>query len=121
MKKKFANSNLASCDEDPDEWIMELENLRTQIDAVSISGRMRDVDFIIHVLANLPQEYESTVENLEEKLENTENPLDLETVRTKPNSRFARITKQNEEDDDKNKAYAAFQRGNQYSEEKCDN
>ena len=89
LKKDFTNSSLVSSDEDPDEWITELENLRVQMDAVNISGKMSDVDFIIHVLANLLEEYESTVEHLEEKLEDTENPLDLETVRTKLNARFA--------------------------------
>ena len=34
-----------------------------------------DKDFMIHILANLPEEYESKVESLENKLDNEDDPL----------------------------------------------
>ena len=50
MKKKFVNSKL-DVGEDPDEWIMQLEALRTEMNKVSIPGKtkMSDVDLIIHI------------------------------------------------------------------------
>ena len=43
------NSSLASSEEDPDNWITNLESLRAEIDAVNILGKMTDMDFIIHL------------------------------------------------------------------------
>ena len=63
MKKDFANSKLKSVDSDPDEWITELESLRSEMNRVTITGKsdMTDVDLIIHILSNLPEEYEVAV------------------------------------------------------------
>jgi hypothetical protein len=57
---------------------------------------MSDTDLIIHILANLPEEYESTVELLEGLMSDKSNPLTIETVRERLNARFARINKSEE-------------------------
>ncbi len=124
LKKDFANSKLKSVDADPEQWLTELESLRSEMNKVTIAGKsdMTDVDLIIHVLANLPEEYEVAVSKLEEKLKDSRNPLELEDVREELNSRFERITKHaaeskddkalmavlEEEDIDIEKAFAAF-------------
>jgi hypothetical protein len=41
---------------------------------------MSEVDLIIHILSNLPEEYEVAVSELEEKLKNTSTLLSMETV-----------------------------------------
>ena len=64
------------------------------MDVVNISGKMTDMDFIIHVLGNLPEEYEIAVESLEDQLEDTTNKLGVEEVCTKLNARFAIINRQ---------------------------
>ena len=64
LKKTFTNSSLASPEDDPDEWITDLESLRAEMNSVNISGKMTDMDFIIHVLGNLPEEYEVAAESL---------------------------------------------------------
>ena len=96
LKKDFTNSALESPESDPDKWITELESLRAEMDAVNISGKINDMDFMIHVLGNLPEEYEVAVESLEEKLEDTKNVLDIEDIRSKLNARFARLNKKRE-------------------------
>ena len=95
LKKDFANSKLLSAHTDPDEWMTDLECLRSEMNKVKISGKtdMSEVDLIIHILSNLPEEYEVAVSELEEKLKNTSTPLDMETVHEKLNSRIERITK----------------------------
>ena len=80
------------------------------MDAVNISGKINDMDFMIHVLGNLPEEYEVAVESLEEKLEDTKNVLDIEDIRSKLNARFARLNKKREEKTEDEKAFATFQR-----------
>ena len=112
LKKDFANSKLRSADANPDEWMTDLESLRTEMNKVKISGKtdMSEVDLIIHILSNLPEEYEVAVSELEEeKLKDTSNPLDMEAVREKLNSRYERITKNTEEKEEE-KAFAAFKR-----------
>ena len=95
LKKDFTNSKLASVDTDPDEWMTDLECLRSEMNKVTIPGKtdMSEVDLIILILSNLPEEYEVAVSELEEKLKNTSTPLSMEKVREKLNSRYERITK----------------------------
>lgn len=111
LKKDFANSKLASVDTDPDEWMTDLECLRSEMNKVQIPGKtdMSEVDLIIHILSNLPEEYEVAVSELEEKLKNTSTPLSIETVREKLNSRYERMTK-NAEAKEEEKALAAFKK-----------
>ena len=111
LKKTFANSTLADATEDPDDWITELECMRTEMNKVTIGGKsdMTDVDVIIHVLSNLPEDYEVQVNELEEKLQDASVTVSIEDVRSKLNSRYARIQK-NEESREEEKALAAFRK-----------
>ena len=109
LKKDFANSKLEDAKQDPDEWITQLESLKTEMNKVNIPGKtpMSDVDLIIHILATLPESYEVAVSHLEDKLVNTSSQLGLEDVREKIILRHDRI-KQHEKDDLEEKAYSAF-------------
>ena len=49
-KKNFANSQLESVEMNPDEWMTKLESLRNEIGKISVSTKMSDEDFMIHVL-----------------------------------------------------------------------
>ena len=111
LKKEFANSKLADSTENPDEWITDLECLRTEMNKVTISGKsdMTDVDVIIHILSNLPEEYEVQVNELEERLQDASTVVPIEDVRTKLNARYARIQKA-EEARAEDKALAAFRK-----------
>ena len=58
LKKDFTNSKLKSIEEDPDDWITELESIWSKMDNLWINSKkkkMDDEDFIIHVLSNLPK------------------------------------------------------------------
>lgn len=52
---------------DPTVWITELELLRHRLR--SLKGDIEEEDFVIHVLNNLPKEYDSLVENIEEDMD----------------------------------------------------
>ena len=60
--KKFTQSKLKDWTKDPDEWLDELE--KTRADLESMGSEMTEEDFKIHVLNNLPKEYESLIEKL---------------------------------------------------------
>ena len=68
LKKNFANSQLESVDKHPDEWMTELESLRNEIDKISVSTKMSDEDFMIHVLNNLTEDYDVVLDGMESRL-----------------------------------------------------
>ena len=83
LKKKIANSQLENVDKHPDEWMTELESLRNEIDKISVSTKMSDEDFMIHVLNNLTEDYDVVLDGMESRLmlnENNPNKLTIEDV-----------------------------------------
>ena len=117
LKKDFSNSKLKSIKEDPDDWITKLESIRSEMDSLCINSKkkkMEDEDFIIHILSNLPEEYEVAVNDLENLLSvsNPDEPLTIEDVREKLGARFSRLAKSDEEveREKEEKAYAAFKK-----------
>ena len=111
LKKQFANSSLHR-DVHPDEWITELESLRNEMNGISISSKMTDQDFMIHILNNLPEEYDVVLDGMESRLmleESDSNKLTIENIRDKLNNRYERIIK-NEEADLEEKALIAFKK-----------
>ena len=75
IKRKFAKSRLKKNTKDPEELIMELEELCYRLEYMwSI---MSDEDIIIHILNNLPSEYELQVEQMKGKITQDDNPLKI--------------------------------------------
>ena len=68
LRKEFYNKKLNSIEDDPDEWITELEDLRLRMKAAG--SRLTDIDLIEHILNSLPKEYDIVVKMLENKLTN---------------------------------------------------
>lgn len=102
MKKKFENSKLSSAEIDPEEWISELEGLRTEIESIDSSSAMSDKDFMVKILNNLPSEYDVILDGLENRLtldQSDPNALTIENIREKLNNRYERIKKNESEDD----------------------
>ena len=86
LKSKFHNSKLDSTDKDPDEWILHLEGLQIWMNKFGQKGSVSDEDFMIHVLNNLPEEYDVILDGLENRLMATgENALNIDSIREKLN------------------------------------
>jgi hypothetical protein len=66
LKKQFYSTKLSDAGRDPDEWITELELLRQRLKSLKV--HVDDEDLVIHILNNLPKEYDSLVESIEEDL-----------------------------------------------------
>ncbi len=78
------------------------------MDEIGLVGRMSDMEFMIHVLNILPEEYDVVLDRLETCLVSTgEYRLRLESLREKLNSRFERIVSKEREKDCNEKALAA--------------
>ena len=66
VKLEFAENKLSDPSKDPDEWISSLERLRQRLK--DMKSPISDMDLIIHILNNVPKEYETLVESLEGNL-----------------------------------------------------
>ena len=62
-KLDFSKSKLENASTDPDEWIKTLESLRRRLEVMG--SAMDDLDMVVHVLNNLPSEYDTMIETLE--------------------------------------------------------
>ena len=82
--------------------MIELEIMVSQLDQMGY--KITDKDFMIHVLGNSPEKYESKVETLEKDLHNTHDPLTIERMTNELNLKFKKICKKNncEPDEDEN-------------------
>ena len=87
---------LLSVNKRPKEWMLDLESIWTEMNKVKITGKseLTEVNLSIHILSNLPEEYEVAVSKLKEKkLKDTRNPLNMEDVRIRLDRRYDRIIK----------------------------
>ena len=100
LKLKFAQSKLKDWMKDPDEWLDELEKTRADLEAMG--SEITEEDFKIHVLNNLPNEYESLIEKLIPDID----ILKTEDLREELQSKYNRIMKYN--DGNKNKEEQAL-------------
>ena len=79
LHRKFVNSKL-SVDENPDNWITELEGMRVDMNTVTIGGKskMTEIDLTIHIVSSVPADCDIPVTILEDLLlSTTGNQLDL--------------------------------------------
>lgn len=95
-KQEFHQLKLASADDDPDPWITSLELKRRRLK--TLGTIIEDDDMILHILNNLPKEYETVVELCEEDLSSGE--VSLKTVKERIRARFSRLRKANENMDE---------------------
>ena len=106
LKKEFTNSRLATRKEDPDVWIGNLEDLRIRIEQQG--SKMEDVDLMIHILNNMPKEYEISQAKLEDRLNDDIDPLTIEEIRTELNLRFQRMNIKKVVDEDEEEEETAL-------------
>ena len=78
LKLEFQRSCLKAMDTNPNEWITELEGIQMQLK--DMNSDISNEDFMIHVLNNLPLEYEVQVSKLEDHLGSMMNALTIEDL-----------------------------------------
>ena len=77
---------------DPEDWISDLEGLKTEIESIHSSSAISEKDFMVKILNNLPSEYDVVLDGLENKLTLTgSDALTVESIRDKLNNRYERI------------------------------
>ena len=96
LKQEFHLMKLESADEDPDPWLTSLELKRRRLK--TLGTNMEDEDVILHILNNLPKEYETVVELCEEDL--SRGNVNLNVVKERIRARYNRLQKVNENSDE---------------------
>ena len=89
LKREFSGSTLKSGEDDPEEWLTSLDQLRARL--TKMQAKMSDDDFMLHVLSNLPEEYDNTVENCEDGLK--DGTLTLKVLKTRLRAKYKRLQK----------------------------
>ena len=72
-------------------WISKLEVIRKRLK--KIGNEISDEDMMIHIMNNLPQEYDTVVEALERKLDDLVDPLTLRNLKNELLLKYNRIKK----------------------------
>ena len=89
MKEFFDSFGLISLSEDPKNVIRELQDKARQLERMH--GLVKsDSDIIDKVLANLPEEYENTVENLR-NIERSSGTLEMKQVKDQLGAKYNRL------------------------------
>jgi len=96
LEQEFHQLKLSSAEEDPVPWITSLELKRRRLK--TLGSTIEDDDMILHILNNLPKEYETVVELCEEDL--SRGNINLQTVKERIRARYTRLQKANDNSDD---------------------
>ena len=88
LKREFQQSSLES-NQDPDKWLTMLVLLRRWLKVWNVD--LQDNEMMIHVLENMPKEYDVTVELCENEL--TPNTLTTDTLKKRLWTRNQRLQK----------------------------
>ena len=81
LRKKFAKFKLYDITRNPEEWVTELDLLRGDLQKLYV--HIDNSEIMTHILSNLPEEYQTAVEILEEKLYYKDDSLTIEKIREK--------------------------------------
>jgi hypothetical protein len=87
IKKKISHCSLKR-ERDPEDWINQLLLMNRRLEGMGY--KMSEMEIIVHILNNLPREYESVVEQVEGDLDNGLT-VDLDKVKNKLRAKFGRI------------------------------
>ena len=83
-------------------------------------GNISDEDFMIHMLSNLPEEYDVILDGLENRLMATgENALTIDTIREKLNHRYEKIKNKKKEKHEKEKAFNVYKKQYKQQFQRC--
>ena len=89
LSREFNNAELKSLTIDPEDWIVELEILKSRLDDMDFP--ITDKHLLVHILRNVPEEYNSVVEADEKLLNDPTNPLTLHILRTNLHSKWEKL------------------------------
>src|SRR5210317_644145 len=96
--KEFTNSALSDSSKNLDIWIDELENIRKRLKLVGIEKT--DEEMVMHILNNLPKEYDMLMSILEHEVNSPNTTLSLSRLRVEVRAVYQRLELTNKSDND---------------------
>ena len=90
LLKRFQECSLKDTSTDPDEWIQELNLIRSLLEATKSGEKISDDRLLIHIMANMPDGYSEVITTVEGRLDDTTNPLTLEQLEQQLRSFYKR-------------------------------
>ena len=88
LDKQFRDSSLKK-GEDPEVWITQLEDISVRLEEMGLE--ISEKQFMIHVLNNLPSDYDLQVALLERRIGDEKDPLTVSDIRSELSLRFERL------------------------------
>ena len=88
LKREFTNSKLQK-GESPDEWVEKLETIRTTIEQIMGKPHIDDDDMMLHIINNIPEDYDIIVDRVTRELSNK--TLTLDSLLEDLQEKFERI------------------------------
>jgi gag-polypeptide of LTR copia-type len=88
LDKQFRDSSLKK-GEDPEVWITQLEDISARLEEMGLE--ILEKQFMIHVLNNLPPDYDLQVALLERRIGDEKDPLTVSEIRSELSLRFERL------------------------------
>ena len=108
LSEQYNSSKLNNTKTDPETWIVYLEILQSRLN--DMKYQVSDNHLMIHILLNLPEEYDTLVETMEKELNNSTDPLTIEGMKERLHAKWERMNRRNgdDNDDDENNEEALF-------------
>ena len=91
LKLEFNSSRLSDVKKDPEVWISGLEVIRQKLK--NMNYIISDEDLIIHIINNLPRDYEAMTDQLEIELDNEENEIGIADVKARLQNKYNNLKK----------------------------
>jgi gag-polypeptide of LTR copia-type len=88
LDKQFRDSSLKK-GEDKEVWITQLEDISVRLE--EMGKKISEKQFMIHVLNNLPPDYDLQVALLESRIGDEKDPLTVSEIRSELSLRFERL------------------------------
>ena len=88
LKREFTQSKLQK-GESPDEWIERLESIRNTIEQILGKPHIDETDMMLHIINNLPDDYEVIIDRVTKELSN--NTLTLESLQEDLQEKYERM------------------------------
>ena len=91
LKLEFSQSKLSDVKKDPEEWVSELEIIKIKL--ANMKVQISEEDLIIHIINNLPVEYDSVTDQIENELnfdDANEHPS-VESVKARLRAKYSKL------------------------------
>jgi hypothetical protein len=106
LLREFTSNVLTDVSKNPDAWIDELANTRKRLNRLGIVKG--EEDMILHILEGLPKEYDALITVASNELDNSTNPMTLDSLRRIIRSHYQRLQK-NDKNNNNEEALTTYQ------------